>query len=145
MNSGSDQLLEQLREQTDRKPSLSGGDIDAAWEDSAVSGEESVGGSVSTPDQDVVEELGEAIGIEYSDDEPLDTYAKLQDRDRDRWEMEPGSSEDSDVDELEADLEDEEYVGEDLDIYDDEDFLEEDLIEEDEELIDVDYDDLAET
>ena len=58
------------------------------------SGEESVGGSSPTPDQDVVEELGEAAGLTYEDNEPLHTTEKLQQRDRHRWELDPASSED---------------------------------------------------
>jgi len=33
------------------------GDIDAAWEQAATVGDEAVGGTVSTPDQDVVDEI----------------------------------------------------------------------------------------
>ena len=76
-------------------PSLSGGDVDAAWEDSTVAGEESVGGSAPTPDQDIVDELGEAAGITYRDDEPLDSDKKILDRDRNRWELNPESADDN--------------------------------------------------
>jgi hypothetical protein len=100
--SGSDELLDRLLEHHSKKPELSGGDIDAAWELSDVSGEESVGGTVPTPDQDVVEELGEAVGIEYEDDEPLNTMDKLRDRDLNRWELDPESTDEQweDLDEL---------------------------------------------
>lgn len=94
VNEGSqEQLLEKLADYTDRSPKLSGGDIDAAWEDSDV-GEESVGGGNPTPDQSVVEELGEAMGITYQDNEPLGTEEKLERRDEDRWELNPASAED---------------------------------------------------
>ncbi|HQY68007.1 MAG TPA: DUF6335 family protein [Pyrinomonadaceae bacterium] len=94
VNEGSqEQLLEKLADYTDRSPKLSGGDIDAAWEDSDV-GEESVGGGNPTPDQSVVEELGEAMGITYQDNEPLGTEKKLERRDEDRWELNPASAED---------------------------------------------------
>jgi hypothetical protein len=79
-------------------PTLSGGDLDAAWEDSIQSGEESVGGSVSTPDQDVVDELGEAVGLTYKDYEQLDYDKKVLDRDRDRWELDPASADDNEED-----------------------------------------------
>jgi hypothetical protein len=78
---------------TNESPAISGGDVDADWKRSDV-GEETVGGSVSTPDQDVVDELGEAAGVVYDDDEPLDTEEKLLRRDRKRWELNPASSED---------------------------------------------------
>lgn len=74
-------------------PDLSAGDIDAAW-DRGDEGEETVGGSHATPDQDVVEELGKAVGVTYSDNEPLRLGDKEQDRDSQRWELDPASSED---------------------------------------------------
>src|SRR5262245_59027579 len=45
---------------------LTGGDIDAAW-DQAAAGEETVGGSSPTPDQDMVDEIGRAVGVSYED------------------------------------------------------------------------------
>ncbi len=90
---GREQMQQKQSEYTDRSPILSGGDVDAAWEDSDV-GEESVGGGNPTPDQSVVEELGEALGITYEDNEPLRTEDKLIERDRDRWELDPASAED---------------------------------------------------
>lgn len=94
-------LKEELEVHNSKSPRLSGGDIDASWEDSDVSGEESVGGSSPTPDQDVVEELGQALGITYQDDEPLHTEEKLRERDRNRWELNPESADDEDEDETE--------------------------------------------
>jgi hypothetical protein len=90
---GSDHLLEKLHEHHSTKPALSAGDIDAAWEDTDVSGEESAGGSVATPDQDIVEEIGEALGVEYTDDEPLHTEEKLNRRSR-PLEPDPASASD---------------------------------------------------
>ncbi len=90
---GRAQLIDQLMNNTNSSPMLSGGDIDAAWADSDV-GEESVGGDNPTPDQSVVEDLGEAMGITYQDNEPLGTEDKLNARDRDRWELDPASAED---------------------------------------------------
>ncbi len=85
-------LAEKLREHHATSPTLSGGDIDAAWEDADV-GEESVGGGNPTPDQSVVDELGQAMGVTYEDGEPLHTAEKLADRDAHRWELDPASSE----------------------------------------------------
>lgn len=93
---GRQKLQEKLNEYNSMDPSLSAGDVDAAWEDSIVAGEESVGGSVSTPDQDNVDELGEAAGISYRDDEPLDSDRKILERDRQRWELNPASADDQD-------------------------------------------------
>ncbi|MGQ0811905.1 MAG: DUF6335 family protein [Nitrospiraceae bacterium] len=72
---------------------LSGGDVDAAWDQAAV-GDETVGGSTATPDQDVVEELGDAVGLRYDDRESLRPVEKLEKRDQERWELNPASSED---------------------------------------------------
>src|SRR5215475_13898621 len=93
LNSGSQLLMKELREYHATSPELSGGDIDAAW-DQADAGEETVGGSTPTPDQDVVDELGGAIGLIYEDTEPLHTAEKIAQRDLHRWELDPASSED---------------------------------------------------
>jgi hypothetical protein len=93
LGSGSDQLLRRLRDHHSRTPKLSGGDIDAAW-DLADVGEETVGGSTPTPDQDVVDELGEAVGLTYQDNEELHTAEKLEKRDRHRWDLDPASADD---------------------------------------------------
>jgi uncharacterized protein DUF6335 len=88
-------LLDEIRENSPAEsPVLSGGDLDAAWDQSDASGEETVGGSNPTPDQDVVDELGKAVGLTYQNNEPLDTEEKISERDRQRWELEPESSED---------------------------------------------------
>jgi hypothetical protein len=93
---GRQKLEEKLNDYNFMNPKLSGGDIDAAWEDSDVAGEESVGGSAPTPDQDIVDEIGEAAGLNYRDDEPLDSDKKILDRDRNRWELNPESADDED-------------------------------------------------
>ena len=93
LGSGADLLKRELREHHSRTPELSGGDIDADWAGADV-GDETVGGSAPTPDQDVVEEIGEALGVTYEDNEPLHTTEKVGERDRKRWELDPASSED---------------------------------------------------
>ncbi|MFZ6030164.1 MAG: DUF6335 family protein [Chloroflexota bacterium] len=87
-------LAEQLENHHALSPDISGGDIDAAWEAANAAGEEAVGGTVPTPDQDIVEELGEAVGLTYEDDEPLNSVEKIDRRDRDRWELDPDSVDD---------------------------------------------------
>ena len=91
---GRQKLEEKLNKYNEMDPTLSGGDVDAAWDDSIVSGEESVGGSAPTPDQDIVDDLGEAAGLTYRDNEPLDSDKKVLDRDRNRWELNPASADD---------------------------------------------------
>jgi hypothetical protein len=63
-------------------------------EESYRDGEEAIGGFITTTDDDLVDEMGEAIGLVYQDDEPLHTTEKVEERDRHRWELDPASSED---------------------------------------------------
>jgi hypothetical protein len=81
------ELAERLREHHSTSPALSGGDIDAEWEDASDSGAESVGGHNPTPDQSNTEENADAIGVQYEDNEPLDFEKKIGKRDKDRYEM----------------------------------------------------------
>jgi hypothetical protein len=54
-------------------------------------GEEAVGGTVATPDQNVVDELGSALGVPRAPDEEVRTSGEiLERRDRYRWEQETG-------------------------------------------------------
>lgn len=92
-------LEEELEEHHSQSPKLSGGDLDADWQSANQAGEETVGGSVSTPDQDRVDELGEAVGLTYHDDEPLQGEEKLRKRDRNRWELNPASALEDEEDE----------------------------------------------
>jgi hypothetical protein len=89
--SGSDELQRRLREHTGESPELAAGDVDADWEEADETGEEAVGGMNPTPDQDNVDELGKAVGLTYSDTEPLHTDDKLTKRERDRWDLDPAS------------------------------------------------------
>ena len=73
---------------------LTGGDIDANLLEADAVGDEAVGGTVSTPDQDIVDEIGKAVGLEMSDRAFLRTTEILEERDAHRWEDDPMSSED---------------------------------------------------
>jgi len=75
-------------------PAITGGDVDASVEDAYFTGDESPGGDNPTPDQDVVEDIGRAIGVEYQDNEELRASDKVVERDKHRWELDPASSED---------------------------------------------------
>ncbi len=88
---GRGDLTRKLRSHTDKNPTLSGGDIDADWDHADV-GEETVGGQNPTPDQSDVDDLGEAMGVVYQDDEPVDTEDKLEKRDKNPWELNPASA-----------------------------------------------------
>jgi hypothetical protein len=68
---------------------LTGGDVDADATSAESTGEEAVGGSVATPDQDVVDEIGHALGVEQASTAPVRTSEEiLQDRDQRYWELE---------------------------------------------------------
>jgi hypothetical protein len=73
----------------DTSPRLTGGDVDADWQNASAAGDEAVGGSTSTPDQDIVDEIGEALGVPQAPDAELRTSAEiLAERDRRRWRLE---------------------------------------------------------
>ncbi|QHG16150.1 DUF6335 family protein [Nostoc sp. ATCC 53789] len=93
-NIGGSSIREERREYTETSPELTGGDVDAYWQDADAVGDEAVGGSTATPDKNVTEELEAAVGLEMADSEFLHTNDILEDRDGDRWELDPKSSED---------------------------------------------------
>ena len=68
---------------------LTGGDVDADWMRAWDSGDEAVGGSTATPDQDIVDEIGRALGVEQEPDaEDWTSREILRERDRHRWQQE---------------------------------------------------------
>ena len=73
---------------------ITGGDVDVNLEQAYFSGDEAPGGDNPTPDQDIVDDIGRAIGIEYQDNEELRSSDKVADRDKHRWELDPASAED---------------------------------------------------
>ncbi len=75
-------------------PAITAGDADVSLEDAYFSGDEAPGGDNPTPDQDIVDDIGKALGVEYQDAEELRGADKLTDRDKHRWELDPASSED---------------------------------------------------
>lgn len=93
-SSGRAEILEALRAHTESSPALTAGDVDADWAKAYDSGDEAPGGDNPTPDQDVVDEIGRSLGIQYDDVEELKGADKVSERDRHRWELDPASSED---------------------------------------------------
>ena len=73
---------------------VAGGDVDVDLEDAYFTGEEAPGGDNPTPDQDIVDDIGKALGVEYEDNEELKGEGKITKRDRHRWELDPASSDD---------------------------------------------------
>lgn len=93
-NIGGRTLQERRQEYTQTSPELTGGDVDAYWQNADSVGEEAVGGTVATPDQNITEEIAAAVGIEIADHEILHTQEMLITRDDVRWELDPTSAED---------------------------------------------------
>ena len=89
-------MKERFQEHTETSPAMTGGDVDADWESAYSVGDEAPGGDNPTPDQDIVDDIGHAIGVEYQDNEELKGEAKISTRDRNRWELDPASSDDWD-------------------------------------------------
>lgn len=93
---GRAEIREKLRNNPNVSPALTAGDVDADWQSAESSGNEAPGGDNPTPDQDVVDEIGRALGVEYQDDEELQGGDEIRERDRHRWELDPHSAEDFD-------------------------------------------------
>lgn len=92
--SGRQALDRNLHEHRGMTPAITGGDVDADWENAYFSGDEAPGGDNPTPDQDSVEEIGEALGVSYEDNEELKGSDKVIERDKHRWELDPASADD---------------------------------------------------
>jgi hypothetical protein len=73
---------------------LTGGDVDANYEQASAVGDEAVGGTAATPDQDIVDDLAAAVGVELDDRTDVRINNLLEERDDRRWELSPESAED---------------------------------------------------
>lgn len=94
VRSGRRELHQKFARHTETSPAITGGDIDADWESAYSVGDEAPGGDNPTPDQDIVDDIGRAVGVQYEDNEELKGERKISDRDKKRWELDPASSED---------------------------------------------------
>src|SRR6201991_368376 len=90
-------LAHRLRNNTAASPKDTGGDLDASWEDVNESGSETVAGDNPTPDQSLVEEKAQAVGVSFEDNEELEFIDKIEKRDRDRFELEEQSKSTDDM------------------------------------------------
>jgi Family of unknown function (DUF6335) len=91
---GRAELDQTRRDHRTMTPEIAGGDVDVDVEDAYFTGEEAPGGDNPTPDQDIVDDIGKALGVEYADNEELKASDKVTERDKHRWELDPASSED---------------------------------------------------
>ena len=94
ITAGSAKLAHRLRNDPLADTTITGGDVDAQFEGAQFSGDEAAVSSMSTPDQNVVDDIGRAMGVTYSDNEELKAGDKERSRDKERWELDPASSED---------------------------------------------------
>jgi uncharacterized protein DUF6335 len=92
-STGQAEMAEKLREHGGMTD-VAAGDVDVDVEDAYFTGEEAPGGDNPTPDQDIVDDIGKALGVVYDDNEPLKGSDKLVERDKHRWELDPASAED---------------------------------------------------
>jgi hypothetical protein len=67
---------------------ITGNEADADLESAYFSGDGTPGGDNPTPDQNDVDEIGHAVGVEYGDNEELKGSDKVAERDKHRWENE---------------------------------------------------------
>jgi uncharacterized protein DUF6335 len=91
---GHAEIAEALKDHRGMSSSITGGDVDVDVENAYFTGDEAPGGDNPTPDQEVVDDIGKALGVQYGDNEELKSTDKITERDRHRWEMDPASSED---------------------------------------------------
>lgn len=92
--SGRAEMREARRDHPEVSPEITSGDVDADWEGAYATGDEAPGGDNMTPDQDRVDDIGKALGVQYEDNEELKGADKIASRDKNRWELDPASSDD---------------------------------------------------
>jgi len=96
VRSGRRGMQQKFADHTETSPAMTAGDVDADWESAYSVGDEAPGGDNPTPDQDIVDDIGRAVGVQYDDNEELKGADKVAKRDAHRWELDPASAEDWD-------------------------------------------------
>ena len=92
---GARQIQQDLEQHKSVGPLLTGGDLDADWQGAESVGDEAVGGHSPTPDQNVIDELGRAVGYEERDEGELHVVEeRAERRDKERWELDRRSADD---------------------------------------------------
>ena len=69
-------MREARLQHNETSPELTGGDVDASWEDAYAVGDEAPGGDNPTPDQDRVDDIGKALGLPHGE---LERLARVSD------------------------------------------------------------------
>jgi hypothetical protein len=91
---GRAEIAERFDEHRGMTNAITGGDADVDVDSAYFTGDEAPGGDNPAPDEDVVDDIGKALGVQYEDNEELKASDKITERDKHRWEMDPASSED---------------------------------------------------
>jgi Family of unknown function (DUF6335) len=94
VRTGRAEMAESALNHATMTPAITGGDVDADVENAYFSGDEAPGGDNPTSDQDIVDDIGKALGVTYQDAEELKAADKVTERDKHRWELDPASAED---------------------------------------------------
>jgi hypothetical protein len=92
--SGRAEMNDKLSKSNSGGAAITAGDVDADWQSAESVGDEAPGGDNPTPDQDRVDDIGKALGVNYEDNEELRGSDKITERDKHRWELDPASSDD---------------------------------------------------
>lgn len=90
-NTSSSRVFSQVNEHMASGKPVAGGDVDAMSEQAKVVGEEAVGGTTPTPDQNEVDDITDSAGVSFAPDDPVKVVDEMHDRDRQRWELDPDS------------------------------------------------------
>ena len=79
---------------TETSPALTGGDVDADWEDAYAVGDEAPGGDNPTPIRIVSTTSAARLASSTPTMKSSRARDKITDRDKHRWELDPASAED---------------------------------------------------
>jgi hypothetical protein len=94
VSAGSRKLAERLKNDPLADLVVTGGDLDADFEQAQFTGDESAVSSMPTPENNDVENIGRAMGVTYQENEELKAGEKERSRDKHRWELDPASADD---------------------------------------------------
>lgn len=86
-------LQDKQKKYNAESPMLSGGDVDASWDQANDAGSETVSGTAVTPGQNDIDAMGEAMGLDIDRNEPLNISEQRRQKDEERWELDPASAE----------------------------------------------------
>ena len=67
VRSGRAEVAQNLREHKGMSADITGGDVDVDLDDAYFTGDEAPGGDNPTPDHDIVDDIGRALGVEYQE------------------------------------------------------------------------------